>query len=238
MKSILHPSGSRGHANHGWLETWHSFSFARYYNPDRIQFGALRVLNDDRIAAGRGFGEHPHDNMEIITIPLKGELEHKDTLGNSGIIRSGEVQVMSAGSGIQHSEFNPDREKETELLQIWVIPNMGQVQPRYDQRSLKEFEVENAFYQILSPDREDQGVWIHQDAWFDLGKFSRDTTLSYHFRRPGNGLYAFMIEGSASFEGQELQRRDGLGIWDTAELEIKAAGGSFILLMELPGNFG
>ncbi|MGD9772447.1 MAG: pirin family protein, partial [Parabacteroides sp.] len=171
MKTVLHKAASRGHANHGWLESYHTFSFANYYNPQRIHFGALRVLNDDKVSAGMGFGKHPHDNMEIISIPLSGELEHKDSMGNVAVIKAGEVQVMSAGSGIYHSEFNKREDKEVRFLQIWVFSNKKNVTPRYDQISIKEIAKDNAFYQILSPNSDDQGVWIYQDAWFHLGKF-------------------------------------------------------------------
>ena len=168
MKTIIHKAETRGHANHGWLNTHHTFSFANYYNPERVHFGALRVLNDDWIAGGEGFGKHPHDNMEIITIPLKGAVEHQDSMGNKGVINAGEIQVMSAGTGIFHSEYNANKDKELELLQIWVFSDKKNVTPRYQQMSLADLQKPNELYQILSPDYEGTGVWIHQQAWFQL----------------------------------------------------------------------
>ena len=172
MKTIYHSAETRGNANHGWLKANHSFSFAQYYDPERMNFGALRVLNDDTIAPGKGFGTHPHDNMEIITIPLKGDLEHKDSMGNVGVINEGEIQVMSAGTGVYHSEYNKNKDKPINLLQLWVIPKTRNVKPRYDQKSLREYKKTNAFYQILSPNQDDGGMWIHQDAWFHMGEFN------------------------------------------------------------------
>ena len=195
-KTVLHRSATRGQANHGWLNARHTFSFASYYDPNRMNFGVLRVLNDDQVAEGRGFGTHPHDNMEIITIPLEGDLEHKDSMGNSSVIRYGDVQVMSAGTGIQHSEFNPNKDKPLKLLQIWVFPNKRNVSPRYDQITLNMNERHNKLQQILSPSPEDEGVWIHQDAWFHLGKFDKDFTAEYEIKKNGNGVYAFVIRGA------------------------------------------
>jgi quercetin 2,3-dioxygenase len=169
MKTIFHSSSSRGHANHGWLKSHHSFSFANYYNPEKIHFGALRVLNDDYVAPGMGFGEHPHQNMEIISIPLEGDLEHKDSMGNVTVIKHGDIQVMSAGTGVYHSEYNKSKSNSVKFLQIWVIPNKENVKPRYDQITLNLKDRENKLQQILSPDANDEGVWIHQDAWFHLG---------------------------------------------------------------------
>ena len=194
MKTELHSAESRGHASHGWLESYHTFSFASYYEPERMHFGVLRVLNDDTVAAGQGFGTHPHNNMEIITIPLEGALEHKDSMGNSSVITAGEIQVMSAGTGIYHSEYNKSEEKEVKFLQIWVFTNRKDVEPRYEQISIRELEKEDVFYQVLSPDREDQGVWIHQDAWFHMGSFSEGSETTYDLRKEGNGVYLFMID--------------------------------------------
>ena len=199
-----------------------------------MHFGVLRVLNDDTIAPGRGFGTHPHDNMEIISIPLTGDLEHKDSMGNVAVIREGEIQVMSAGTGITHSEYNPNTDREGKFLQIWVFPREKGVEPRYDQISLSEIKKENELYQVLSPHREDQGVWIHQDAWFHLGEFDRELFTSYRFRKEGNGVYAFVLEGEVEIEGQHLGPRDGFGIRDIKEIELKAYAGSKILLMEVP----
>jgi len=234
MNSLLHKAGTRGHANHGWLDTHHSFSFGSYHNPERMHFGVLRVLNDDRVAEGRGFGTHSHDNMEIISIPLEGDLEHKDSMGNIAVIQEGDVQVLSAGTGIYHSEYNRNRDAEVSFLQIWVFPNKKQVEPRYDQISLRDLEKENQFYQILSPHKEDEGVWIHQEAWFSLGKFNRQTKVDYKLHLSDNGIYAFILEGRASIQGQELERRDGFGVWNTDQVSLIAEKDSKILLMEVP----
>ena len=234
MKKIIHKSVTRGHANHGWLNTYHSFSFANYYDPERIQFGALRVLNDDWIAAGQGFGKHPHDNMEIITIPLTGDLEHKDSMGNAGIIRNGEIQVMSAGTGIQHSEFNANENEDLTLLQIWVFPNKHNVEPRYDQISIKELQKENNFFQILSPNKNDQGVWIHQDAWFHLGYLKPDWSGQYTLKDPNNGVYIFMIDGEAIIEDENVQKREAIGFNEVTQLNIEILKDSTILIMEVP----
>ena len=232
--TVLHKADTRGHADHGWLNAYHSFSFASWYNPDRVQFGTLRVLNDDTVAAGMGFGTHPHDNMEIITIPLEGDLAHKDSMGNTEVIKNGDVQVMSAGTGIQHSEFNPNDNQRTKLLQIWVFPNKKNVEPRYQQITLNPEDRNNKLQQILSPNADDAGVWIHQDAWFHLGKFDKDVSISYALRKEGNGVYAFVLSGTITVNGQELTNRDGLGITDFETLEIKAMTDAEFLLMEIP----
>lgn len=234
MKTVLHKSESRGHANHGWLDTYHTFSFAGYYDADRIHFGALRVLNDDSVAGGRGFGTHPHDNMEIVSIPLSGALRHNDSMGNEAVIRSGEVQVMSAGTGIYHSEYNHLKDEPAKFLQIWVFPNVKNVTPRYDQITISDIATHNSFYQILSPDPNDQGVWIHQQAWFHLGTFDKGVATEYRFKKPGNGLYVFVLEGEVEVAGQALSRRDGLGITDAELVQFKATSDARILLMEVP----
>jgi len=237
MNTVFHKADTRGHANHGWLDTHHTFSFASYHNHERMHFGVLRVLNDDRVAKGKGFGTHPHDNMEIISIPLEGDLEHKDSMGNIAIIREGDVQVLSAGTGITHSEYNRNEDSEVKFLQIWIFPDKKQVEPRYDQISLRDIEKENHFYQILSPNKDDQGVWIHQNAWFSLGKFSKQTKACYNLHLSENGIYAFILEGKASIEGQKLEERDGFGIWNTDSISVIAEKDSKILLMEVPmGN--
>jgi quercetin 2,3-dioxygenase len=233
-KSVLHTADSRGHANHGWLNAYHSFSFASWYNPDRVQFGMLRVLNDDTIAAGMGFGTHPHDNMEIITIPLEGDLAHKDSMGNAATIKTGDVQVMSAGTGIQHSEFNPNADQQTKLFQIWLFPKYRNVEPRYQQITLDVTEQKNDFAQILSPNPDDAGVWIHQDAWFYLSDFDADFSKTYTLKKEGNGVYIFVISGRITVDGQELQTRDGLGVWEFSTLEFKAATDAKFLIMEIP----
>lgn len=237
MKTILHKAATRGYANHGWLNTHHTFSFANYYNPERVHFGALRVLNDDRIAGGEGFGMHPHDNMEIITIPMKGVVEHKDSMGNHGTISAGEIQVMSAGTGVFHSEFNGDKSIPLELFQIWVFPNERNVAPRYEQISIKDLEKKNEFYQIVSPNPNDEGMWIHQQAWFHLGDLSAGWEGSYTLKGKDSGVYVFVIEGNAVVEGIELNRRDGLGISETEKFNIKVNADSKLLLMEVPMVF-
>jgi len=236
MNTVLHKANTRGHANHGWLDSHHTFSFANYYNPDRMHFGVLRVLNDDRVAAGEGFGTHPHDNMEIISIPLEGDLQHKDSMGNVAIIKEGDVQVMSAGTGIFHSEYNKNKDQEVKFLQIWVFPNKKNVTPRYDQISIIEIEKANEFYQILSPNKNDQGVWIHQDAWFSLGNFDPEKNTNYTLHQSGNGVYAFVLDGAVEINGQALQKRDGYGIWDVDEISLQSITKSRVLLMEVPMN--
>ncbi|MBT8222668.1 MAG: pirin family protein, partial [Eudoraea sp.] len=232
--TVLHKAETRGHANHGWLDSHHTFSFASYYNPERMHFGVLRVLNDDIVSEGRGFGTHPHDNMEIISIPLEGDLEHKDSMGNTTVIKEGDVQVMSAGTGIYHSEYNKNPDKPVKFLQIWVFPNKKDVVPRYDQIAIRELEKPNAFYQVPSPNPDDEGVWIHQDAWFHLGNFEAAKHDTYTLRKPGNGLYFFVLEGEVEVAGQELSTRDGFGVWNTEKITLKAAKDSKVLLMEIP----
>lgn len=234
MNTVLHKANTRGSADHGWLKVNHTFSFANYHNPERMHFGVLRVLNDDSIAGGKGFNTHPHDNMEIITIPLQGDLEHKDNMGNGTVIKSGDVQVMSAGTGITHSEFNASQEFDVKVLQIWLFPNKKNVTPRYDQQAIRDLEVQNEFSQILSPNETDQGVWIHQNAWFSVGAFSEKKSTVYTLNSVNNGVYAFIIEGEATIEGQKLEKRDGFGLWDTASLSITVEKASRILLMEVP----
>ncbi|WP_286710009.1 MULTISPECIES: pirin family protein [Sphingobacterium] len=232
--SVLHKAATRGHANHGWLDSNHTFSFANYHDPERMHFGVLRVLNDDIVAEGRGFGKHPHDNMEIISIPLEGDLQHEDSMGNKAIIRKGDIQVMSAGTGIIHSEYNKNTDQVVKFLQIWVYPNQRNVSPRYDQITLDITQRQNKFQQILSPNREDEGVWIHQDAWFSIGHFDKDVQTKYRIKKAGNGVYVFVIKGSVTVEGKELESRDGFGIWDVAEINLKVTSADTeILLMDL-----
>ncbi len=232
--TIIHKADTRGHADHGWLNAKHTFSFAGYHHPERVHFGVLRVLNDDSVAGGKGFGMHPHDNMEIITIPLEGDLEHKDSMGNSEVIRHGDVQVMSAGTGILHSEFNHNPDKPVKLLQIWLFPNKKNVEPRYDQITLDLNDRHNKFQQIVSPNPDDAGTWIHQDAWFHLGKFDKGMKLNYNLKKKGNGVYAFVISGDVTIAGNDLHARDGMGITDTDSFEISTKTDSEILLMEVP----
>ncbi len=233
--TVLHKANTRGHSNHGWLDSHHSFSFANYYNPDRMHFGVLRVLNDDRVDAGMGFGTHPHDNMEIISIPLEGDLEHKDSMGNTAVIKKGDIQVMSAGTGIYHSEYNKNKDQLTKFLQIWVYPNKKNVTPRYDQISLNEADRHNKLQQILSPNANDEGVWIHQDAWFHLGRFDKGFTTDYKLKKSGNGIYAFVIKGDVNIGNIQLNERDALGIWNTSDIKIAAnTPDAELLLIEVP----
>jgi redox-sensitive bicupin YhaK (pirin superfamily) len=231
---VLHKADTRGKADHGWLKSYHTFSFANYYNPDRMHFGVLRVLNDDQVEAGMGFGTHPHDNMEIISIPLEGDLEHKDSMGTTAVIRNGDVQVMSAGTGITHSEYNKNADKQVKFLQIWVYPNKRNVTPRYDQITLKTADRHNRFQQILSPDPKDEGAWIHQDAWFSLAHFDADKKTEYQIKRKENGLYIFLLSGKIKVNGAELETRDGLGIWQTETVKFEILSAAEILLMDVP----
>ncbi|MBK9077412.1 MAG: pirin family protein [Flavobacteriales bacterium] len=233
--TVLHKANSRGHADHGWLNSHHTFSFANYYDPERMHFGVLRVLNDDRVAPGKGFGTHPHENMEIISIPLEGDLEHKDSMGNVAVIRQGDIQVMSAGTGITHSEFNRNPDKEVRFLQIWVFPSRRGVTPRYDQITLDASERHNQLQQILSPDPNDAGVWIHQNAWFHLGTFDKGFQTTYTVKDKRNGVYAFVLKGDVTVQGTALNQRDGLGLWDTDAVSVMAdSPGAELLLMEVP----
>ena len=235
MKTILHKAGTRGHANHGWLDSFHTFSFAGYHDPQRVHFGALRVLNDDTVAGGMGFGTHPHDNMEIISIPTSGDLEHFDNMGNKQVIRQGDIQVMSAGTGIQHGEKNKNHDKPVKFFQIWVFPNKKNVTPRYDQKSFSDADKLNKLLTVVSPvGTNDGGVQIHQDAWFSLGKLDSGIDITYDLKKKSNGVYASVIEGDVTINGEKLNRRDGLGITDADKLDINADSDAEVLLMEVP----
>jgi len=236
-QTVIHKADTRGVADLGWLKSFQSFSFGGYYNPDRVNFGALRVLNDDVVKGGMGFGEHPHDNMEIISIPLEGELQHKDSMGNAATIKAGEIQVMSAGTGIYHSEYNSDPKIPAKFLQIWLFPNKRNVIPRYDQLLLNNNDKRNEFNQILSPNIADAGVWVYQDAWFNLARFDTGTTKNYSINKKGNGVYVFVLKGEVEINGQLLATRDGFGIWDTDSFKVRAITNSDFLLMEIPMEF-
>lgn len=230
---ILHKAETRGHADHGWLKSSHTFSFAQYYRQDREHFGALRVLNDDFVAAGMGFGMHPHKNMEIVTIPLEGDLEHKDSMGNHGVIRKNDVQIMSAGTGIYHSEMNGNKDKDVKFLQIWVFPKENEIKPRYDQVTLKVEDRVDKFQLIVSPKKE-ESMWINQDAFFSLGHLTKGKQIDYSLNVKGNGVYAFVIEGDVTINGHKLNKRDGLGILDIESFSLIADSESEVLLMEVP----
>ena len=233
MKKVIHKSDTRGHANHGWLESFHSFSFANYYNPNRMNFGLLRVLNDDSVAAGRGFGAHPHDNMEIISIPLEGDLEHQDNMGNKTVIKSNDVQIMSAGTGVVHSEYNPSREDAVKFLQIWVFPKERNIKPRYAQKTFAPADRENKLQVVVSPEDE-EAVWINQDAYFSLGKFEAGKTVDYEIQKNGNGAYIFVLEGKVEVAGEVYDKRDAVGVWDTDKVNIKAAENANFLVIDVP----
>lgn len=234
MKTVLHKANSRGHADHGWLNAYHSFSFAGYHDPARVHFGALRVLNDDTVAGGMGFGMHPHDNMEIITIPLSGQIEHRDSMGNAGSISKGEIQVMSAGTGVFHSEKNKNSNDVLKLLQIWVFPDQKNVKPRYDQKAFDLAASRNTLIPVISPMGEQEGLNIHQHAWFHLGKLDKDQNITYTLKDKANGVYVFVIEGEVSIKEETLSRRDGLGISGTDHFDIRSNGETEVLLMEVP----
>lgn len=234
MKTVIHKADSRGHANHGWLDTYHTFSFANYHNPDRMGFGALRVLNDDTVAKGMGFGQHPHRDMEIISIPLEGALKHGDNMGNSGVIQKGQIQVMSAGSGVIHSEMNGSSTEAVKFLQIWVIPNKQGVTPRYDELVISEHAKPDDFQQIISPNKNEEGIWIHQNAWFQWADWRKEIKKEYTLNDPHNGVYVFVIKGKVKIGDRMLDKRDGIGIWETASFEIETMEKSEFLVMEVP----
>jgi quercetin 2,3-dioxygenase len=236
MKTVFHKSTERGHANHGWLNAHHSFSFASYHDPSKVHFGLLRVLNDDIVAPGQGFGMHPHDNMEIVTIPLSGTLEHRDSMGNIGVIKPNEIQAMSAGSGLMHSEYNHSKTEPINLLQIWVFPKERNITPRYDQKVFSESDKEGKLKTVVAPQRSDDVMWINQDAYFSLGKFSSASTQNYKMKHKGNGAYVFVIEGGATINGQKLEKRDAIGVWETEEFSMEIEAGSEILVIDVPMN--
>jgi len=233
-KYILHKANSRGHANHGWLDSFFSFSFAEYYDPEKMGFGALRVINDDIIDGGNGFGMHQHKNMEIITIPLDGELKHQDSKGHEAIIKPGDVQVMSAGSGIYHSEFNANSDAQAKLLQIWILPKVANVEPRYSDRTISNLFDKNTALQIVSPDQNDGGLWINQDAWINAVSYDANKVFKYNIKSEGNGVYIFLISGKIKINSNELDSRDALGIWDTNTLEILMVNDSRLLIFDVP----
>ena len=234
MKTVLHKANTRGSVDFGWLKSKHTFSFGSYYDADRTNFGVLRVLNDDHVIGGAGFGTHPHKNMEIISIPLEGEMEHKDSMNNIVKIAPNKIQSMSAGSGITHSEYNSSETNDLKFLQIWVVPNQLNVTPRYDEYIVDEAKLENQWAQILSPNQNEDGVCIHQDAWFYLSNLEEGNSLEYQLKNTANGVYVFLIDGEISLNDIQLSKRDGLGIWDINDLNIVANQKSRILLMEVP----
>ena len=236
-QTVLHKANTRGLTDLGWLKSYHTFSFANHYDPERMHFGALRVLNDDIVAGGKGFGEHPHDNMEIISIPLKGDLKHRDSMDNVAVISDGDIQAMSAGTGIFHTEFNRNTDEEVKFLQIWVYPNQLNVEPRYAQLSLNKDDRHNRLQQVVSPDPDVAGIWIYQQAWFNLGQFDQGVSADYTLKGENSGVYAFIISGNVEINGQALSSRDGMGIWEIDKLTIKALTDAEFLLMEVPMTF-
>ncbi len=233
MEQIFFPHSERGHANFGWLDSYHSFSFGNYYDPNKVHFGMLRVLNDDVVEASMGFGTHPHENMEIISIPLSGELAHKDSTGTNGVILTGDVQIMSAGSGIRHSEFNHSSSKKVNFLQIWILPKKLNIEPRYEQKTFKESDKKNKWCTVVSPN-DSQAVWINQDATFSLSSLEPGSPLKYTLTNSNHGVYIFLISGKITLSGQTLERRDAIGLWDIKEFEINAEVKSEILCIEVP----
>lgn len=235
MKKQLHRAETRGNANHGWLQSRHTFSFANYHNPKRMGFGVLRVLNDDVVAEGRGFGEHPHRDMEIISIPLEGALEHRDSMGNVAVMKQGDVQVMSAGTGVLHSERNNSNSEPVKFLQIWIFPKQAGLLPRYDQVSLNDEDRTNTLQIVVSPEHGNGLMWMNQKAWLALGRFDAQINALYAVHAPSNGVYLFVIKGSVEAAGEVLNTRDGLGIWDISSLSITACeADTEVLLIELP----
>lgn len=234
MKTIIHKADSRGYANHGWLKSYHTFSFAGYHDPSRMHFGALRVLNDDYVEGGNGFGRHPHANMEIISIPLEGELAHGDSMGNNGTIEANEIQVMSAGIGVTHSEFNGSDTDPVKFLQIWLFPKTENVTPRYDQIRVDPADRKNRLQQVISPNPDDEGTWIHQDAWFHLSDLDEGKSVTYSLKGEGTGVYIFLLEGELEVAGEKLNRRDAIGITDVKDITLSAQQDASVLIMEVP----
>ena len=234
MKTTVHRADTRGHANHGWLDTSHTFSFAGYHNPERMNFGMLRVLNDDFVDGGMGFGSHPHDNMEIISIPLSGSLEHKDNMGTTAVIKTDDVQIMSAGTGVVHSEYNHSKNDKVNFLQIWVFPKERNIEPHYDQKTFKPEDRVNKIQMVVSPDKSNGALWINQDAYFNLATLKSGFETSYSLNNTKHGVYAFVIEGDVEIGGEKLAKRDGAGFWEVDKLDIKASSDAELLLMEVP----
>lgn len=234
MKKTLHKAQSRGHADHGWLDTHHTFSFANYYDPQRVHFGMLRVLNDDTVAGGQGFATHSHSNMEIITIPLDGDLEHRDSMGNVGVIRKGEVQVMSAGTGVTHSEYNKNKDKPVAFLQIWIFPDSQNLEPRYDSVKIDHSKAYNEFMPIVVPRGEKGGAWINQDAWISIANIEKGSSAEYALKNPSHGIYIFVITGSVDVEGTKLEPRDGMGVSEVERITVEADSVSEVIIIEVP----
>lgn len=236
MIKTLQRSDTRGVAEHGWLHSHHSFSFASYYNPERMGFGKLRVLNDDIVDPGAGFDTHPHDNMEIISIPLSGALEHKDSMGNTHIIRHGEIQIMSAGTGITHSEYNHSDSEAVNFLQIWILPEVLNITPRYGQKPFVSGERKNRFQIVVSPDAREESIAINQQAYLSLADIDAEKSISYNMQQTANGLYAFVIDGNIEIAGEQLQSKDAIGLSELDVIDITATKAAQLLCIEVPMN--
>lgn len=234
MKTIFHPASQRGFASRGWLNSYHSFSFSQYYDPAKMNFGLLRVLNDDDVAEGMGFGTHGHDNMEIVSIPLSGALKHNDSTGREAIIKQGDVQIMSAGSGIQHSEYNESNTDAVQFLQIWVFPKEINITPRYEQKTFNESDKKNKFLTVVSPEKDGNNIWINQDAYFSMANLDEGFQVDYQLHNQENGVYIFLLEGEIETENQLLKRRDALGVYEAERVSINAKTDSKVLLIEVP----
>ena len=234
-KYTVHKAASRGYADHDWLKSYHTFSFAGYFNPERVNFGSLRVLNDDYVAAGRGFGAHPHQNMEIVSIPLEGKLAHKDSTGSEGVIQKGEIQFMSAGTGVTHSEMNGSATEAVKFLQIWIVPNKMNITPRYGQM---EYVVnDNEIKTLIQPETAEGTLRLQQNAWFKMAKFDSDKEFTINIEDPeNNGIYIFLLNGSIEVDGNQLETRDAIGIWETENVTIKTNDKSEFLVIEVPMN--
>ena len=237
MNTILHKASQRGFADHGWLKSSHSFSFANYFDNEKVHFGKLRVLNDDLIAPARGFDLHPHQDMEIITIPLSGALRHTDNMDNEEIISTGEVQVMSAGSGIFHSEFNASKTDDLSLFQIWIFTNKKGLKPRYDQKMFDETERVGKWQLLVSPNGQSNSLSINQSAYISIIEFSEENKIDYQLKEQGNGVYFMLIEGEVEINGNKLQKRDAIGVWNFLDsVEINFIGKSKLMAVEVPMN--
>ncbi len=235
MQKMIFRENDRGHVDFGWLKSAHSFSFGQYFDPDKMSFGALRVLNDDQVEGGQGFDRHDHNNMEIVSIPLEGALAHQDSMGNGRTIETGDVQIMSAGKGVQHAEFNANQKDPVKFLQIWVIPNERDLEPQYDQKSYLQLDKHNRFATIVSPDNADlNAVHIHQDAYFNLADIDLGRKIEYTVHSEKNGLYLFVLEGKVLVENETLSRRDAIGLYQTEKIEIEACFDAKLLLIEVP----
>lgn len=236
MKTELHPANERGHASFDCLNTFHSFSFGTYFNPAREQFGCLRVLNDDKIIGGSGFDLHPHNNMEIITIMLEGSLEHRDSMGNTQVIEQGEVQVMSAGTGIYHAEYNHSETEDAKLFQIWIFPRKKGLKPRYDQKFFEEQKIKNKLVTLVTPDinQQDESLWIHQDAYISTVNLEKENSFEYKIRIQGNGIFAMVIEGNIKVNENSLNRRDAIAVTETDTVNFESVTDSNLLIIEVP----